>query len=232
MPIRALALAAVLSAGPAHADALLDRLLADARASGADEFAWTRTTRTEQRHGGETKVRTVIQRYDPSLPPARRWTLVSIDGRAPTADERAEYDKGRIEAQVPSYGRIAGYLNARMQRSDAAGRPVYRGVGMPKGMFMVNKHDLSAKAGVEAHVAEGLKPYVEQVKLVSGEPFRMMLVAKVDRVEGITRYKLMPDGRPVIAEQEMVTTGSMMGKSGTIRSISTYSDHRAVRAGG
>jgi len=230
MIVRALAAVALLSAAsPALADALLDRLLADARAAGPEDFAWTRTTRTEQRGGKAVETQTIVERYDPSRPADRRWTLSSIDGRAPTADEAAKYARSRADTVVPSYSRLGMHLGGRLTRDDAAGHPVYRGSGLPKGAFVANGHDLSADAGVEAHVAAGAKPFVERVVLASGKPFRMMLVAKVDRVEGVTRYKLMPDGRPVPAEQVVVMTGSMMGKSGSIRTIISYGDHRAVR---
>jgi hypothetical protein len=230
MLTRALAAIALLSASSAaDADALLDRLLIDARTVDPGDLAWTRTTRTEQRGAGEAKVSVVVERYDPSRPTARRWMLSSIDGRAPTAKEVEEYAQSRSEATVPGYARILKHLGGKLQRDDASGHPVYRGSGLPKGAFVANRHDLSAEAKVEAHVAPGPKPFVERIVLASGKPFRMMLVAKVDRVEGVTRYKLMPDGRPVPAEQVTIMTGSMMGKSGTIRTVSTYSDHRPVQ---
>jgi hypothetical protein len=39
----------------------------------------------------------------------------------------------------------------------------------------------------------------------------------------------MPNGKPVPVEQVSETTGSMLGKQGSININVTYSDHRAVR---
>jgi len=229
MIIRTLAAAALLSAPvAASADALLDRLLADSRNVAPEDFAWTRTTRSERRGGTDGDASVVVERYDPSKPAAQRWTLVSIDGKPPEPKQLAAYAKSRGDAIVPSYGRIAKYIGGA-RRDEATGRPVYRAAGLPAGSFEINGNDLSKEASVEAVVADGPKPYVERMRLVSAKPFRMMLVAKVERVEATSRYKLLPDGRPVVAEQVSEMRGSMMGKSGTMRSVVTYSDHRPVR---
>ena len=229
MMIRTLAAAAVLAlSAPASADALLDRLVADAKAVGPDDFAWTRTLRSEQRGGDEVKVRNVIDRYDPSRPVGQRWTLVSIDGRAPTADEADDYRKGTAQAIVPNYGRLARYLGSGAQRATEGSRTVYRAATLPKGSLQLNKNDLSAGARAEVLVAEGTKPYIERLDVMSTKPVRMMLVVKVDRLDATTRYKLMPDGRAVVAEQVSEMRGSMMGKAGTIRTVASFSDHRAV----
>jgi hypothetical protein len=57
---------------------------------------------------------------------------------------------------------------------------------------------------------------------------RVKLVAKIERMEATTRYRLMPNGKPVPVEQVTDLTGAMMGKSGRIKTISTFSDHRPV----
>lgn len=230
MMIRTLTAAALLSVSTAaHADALLDRLLTESRAVGPNDFAWTRTTRSEQRSGDEVEVHSFVERWDPSRPAAQRWTLVSQDGRAPTADDLKQYAKSRPNAEVPYYGQLPTYLGGKVQRADAAGRQVYRGTGLPKGAMKIGKNDLSASATVEAQVASGPKPFVEKVQTVSNKPFRMMFVVKVNQVETVNRYKLMPDGRPVPAEQVTEMRGSMLGKDGIMRTVITYSDHRAVR---
>ena len=84
--IRPLVLA-LLVAQPASAEPIQDKLLAGARAASAETLAFTRTTRVEERSGGTPDVKTRVDRYDPARPRAQRWTLVSLDGRAPTSDE-------------------------------------------------------------------------------------------------------------------------------------------------
>jgi hypothetical protein len=40
---------------------------------------------------------------------------------------------------------------------------------------------------------------------------------------------MLPDGKPVPVEQVSDMTGSMLGKSGRIRTVLTYSDHQRAR---
>jgi hypothetical protein len=40
---------------------------------------------------------------------------------------------------------------------------------------------------------------------------------------------MMPNGKPVPIELSSDMSGSMMGKQGKINTVTTYSDHRAVR---
>lgn len=229
MMIRTLAAVALLSAAsPALADALLDRLVADARAIGPDDFAFTRSMKSEQRSGDKVEARATVERYDPTRPAGRRWTLVSIDGRTPNAQEAKDYAKNMAQAIVPSYGRLARYFGAGAERTTAGGRTSYRATKLPKGALTLGKADLSAGARAEAVVVEGATPYIERLDIVSTKPVRMMLVAKVERLDATSRYKLMPDGRPVLAEQVSEMRGSMMGRSGSLKTVAIFSDHRAV----
>ncbi len=218
----------LLAAAPAHADALPDRIVAEARAVGPDDFAYTRSVRTEQRSGDKVERRATVESYDPARPAGQRWTLVSVDGRAPTADELKDYSKGMARATVPSYGRLARYFGNGGQRSANGARTVYRATSLPKGALTIGKADLSAGAQAEATVADGPRPYVERLDIVSTKPVRMMLVAKVERLDATSRYRLMPDGRPVLAEQVSEMRGSMMGRAGSLRTVATFSDYRAV----
>jgi hypothetical protein len=233
MTNRAPAAALLLSLpAPAFADALLDRLVAEAAAVAPEDFAFTRSIRTEQRSGDKVERRATVERYDPARPAGQRWTLVSVDGRAPTAEEAKDYAKGMAAAIVPSYGRLARYFAGGAQRTTKDGRVAYRATKLPKGALTIGRADLSAGAQAEATVADGPRPYVERLDLVSTKPVRMMLVAKVERLDATTRYRLLPDGRPVVAEQVSEMRGSMMGRAGTLRTVATFSDHRTpVKSG-
>jgi hypothetical protein len=57
----------------------------------------------------------------------------------------------------------------------------------------------------------------------------MMLVASVQSIVATNSYSLLPDGHVVPARSGSVLAGSMMGKSGEIRSAVTFSDVQAVR---
>ncbi len=229
-----LALAALASSAPAaeeSAEALKQRVLALAQTVGPDDYAFTRTARMESSEGTKSEQVVMVERFDPRKPADQRWTLVSVDGRAPNADELKSHRKEAPKRRVPHYGRVANYFGAPAAASvDARGRTVFRFNALPKDSLTINNTDLSANAIAEAVVdASGAFPFVEQVRFTSTRPTRVMLVANVEKSEAVTRYRLMPDGKPVPMEQVSDMTGSMLGKSGRIKTVVTYSEHRAAR---
>ena len=62
---------------------LVERALANMDAVSIDEWAFTETSI----HNGIT----LVKRHDPSLAQNERWSLVSVDGRPPTDEEREEH---------------------------------------------------------------------------------------------------------------------------------------------
>src|SRR4051794_39373958 len=62
------------------------RILAQAKTIGADDYAFTRTIRSES-SGARTEQKVTIEKFDPTKPAAARWTLVSVNGASPAADE-------------------------------------------------------------------------------------------------------------------------------------------------
>ena len=64
------------------------RALASIDSFTGDGWSYTKTTTSKEGHR--------VERHDASRAPGERWTLVSIDGRAPTQSEREQYrrDKG------------------------------------------------------------------------------------------------------------------------------------------
>lgn len=85
-------LLALLAAAPiARADAsreLLTRAVARWR---SDFDRWTFTQHVREFRGDQVSEERV-ERFDPTRPDSSRWQLVSIDGRAPTAGERRDFD--------------------------------------------------------------------------------------------------------------------------------------------
>ena len=57
----------------------------------------------------------------------------------------------------------------------------------------------------------------------------MMLVASLKSMVVDGHYRALPDGRVVPADAASTITGSMLGKSGEMRSNVSYSDVQAVR---
>lgn len=225
--IVALALAASLTATAAQADPLQARVLAAARATPTDRFAFRRTMVIE-RTGAARKV--VVEQFDPRRPAAGQWTLVTVDGRAPTAKEIAESRKAK-RGPAPAYANIAKWFGGPATRSDPApGRVLYRFARMPAGSLKVGSHDASGDARAEALVdTSGAVPFVERVRVTTTKGFRMMLVASIKTMTSTGRYRPLPDGTVVPGDMVTEMTGSLMGKAGQLKTTITHSEFRAVR---
>jgi hypothetical protein len=211
-------------------DAIKQRVLEHARTISGNEYSFTRTARSEQNGGGGPKERVVVERFDPTKPVGERWTLVTVDGQPPDADAAKSHAKEAPKRRVGLYARVANWIGAPAEASkDAKGRLVLRYATLPKESVVVNNVDISANCSAEAVVdTSGAQPFVQQVRFTLTKPTRVKLVAKIERFDSSTTYRLQPDGVPVPTEQKSVTGGSLMGKSGTIDTTLTYSDFRRV----
>ena len=228
MIARWLVAAAVLVAAPAQADSLQDQVAAGVRAANTADVGFTQTTRVE-RTGSAAK--TYVTRYDPRGPAANRWTLLSVDGRTPTPKETAEVLKSAKASPAPSYARLGKWIGAPATRiAQAPGSVTYRFARLPDGVVKMGSHDGSADTAAEVLVnTSGKMPYVERVRFTSAKPFRMMLVAKVDRYVFTSSYALLPDGRPFPNGVDADMTGSLLGKAGTMTTRTRYADVHAAR---
>ena len=96
-------------------DELKQRVLAQAQSVSADDYAFTRTTRSEATIIGKTVKSVSIEEFDPTKPADARWTLVSVDGAPPSASKLKKYRKEAAKRRVvPGYHRIAElYRSAR-----------------------------------------------------------------------------------------------------------------------
>ncbi len=215
------------SAGVAHADALQNQVLAMARSTPSDAFSFRRTMVMEST-GSARKV--VVEQFDPRRPAGAQWSLVSVDGAAPTA-KQVEQSRKAKRGPVPSYAQIAEWFGAPATRSDhAPGYVVYRFARLPQGALKIGAHDASADTQAEALVnTRGGVPFVEQVRLTSTKGFRMMLVASLQSMTISGHYRLLPDGHAVPADSASNLTGSLMGKAGSIKTSVTYADFQKVR---
>jgi hypothetical protein len=218
------------AADPADADALKERIIAHARTVTAEDYAYTRTVRTEAFEGAKKEESVLVDRWDPAKPLEQRWTLVSVDGKPPDADQLKLFRKALQTRRQAYYGRVAGYFaKPATSAVDAKGRTIFRFASLPKEAVMVSDADISANATGEVVVdTTGATPFVEEARFTSTKPTRLKLIAKIERFETMTRYRLMPDGKPVPLELVSDMTGSMLGQQGRIRTRIAYSDYRAV----
>jgi hypothetical protein len=211
----------------ARADALQQQVLAAAKTVTSRDFAFTQTLNA-QRTG--KPANNVVQHYDPRRG-VTAWTLVKVDGRAPTAKESADAAKQFAKAQVPSYARIAEWFGAPATRIATTPTSVtYRFASLPKGVIKMGSYDASANTSAEAIVnTSGRIPFVERTRFSSNTSFRMMMVVKVERFIIVTANRLLPDGRPVPASVVTEFAGSFMGSAQTMKMQMAYSDVQAVR---
>lgn len=213
--------------GAAHADALQDQVLATARATRSDIYAFRRTI-TIERTGVARQV--FVEQFDPRRPAGQQWLLASVDGHAPAEKDLKAWRKGD-RGPVPSYNQLAKWFGGAATRSDGAqGHVTYRFARLPAGALKLGSHDASADTQAEAVVnIQGKFPYVERVRLVSTKSFRMMLVASVQSMATSGHYRVQPDGLAVPAESTSRIIGSLFGKDQTIQALATYSDFQKVR---
>ena len=213
---------AIATASPAAADPLQDQVLAAMRASRTTDLAFTVTTHAEQTGSA---AKTIVVRYDPKA----GWSLASIDGRAPTAKEQK--DAAKNHAPMPSYARLAAWFGTPATRVAASGNTVtYRFAHLPAGTIKLGSHDASADVIADAVVeTAGGHPYVSRVHFTSTAPFRMMLVAKVERFAITSAYAPLGDGRIFTSGSDTEFAGSMLGKSGTLTTRTRFTEVHAAR---
>lgn len=211
-------------------DELKQRVLQQAQSMGADDYAFTRTARTKAATGGRTEQKVNVEKFDPTKPAGARWTLVSVDGAPPSDDALKRFRKESAKRRVPGYHRLAVYFGSpATATTDPRGRPLFRFTALPKGTIEIMGTDVSQNATVEASLSEANGvPFVEQVHL-SVRPMRIKLVLRLQGFESTVRYRIGPEGKPLLIEQIVEISGSGMGMEGQVRTEATYSDYRAVR---
>jgi hypothetical protein len=211
-------------------DDLKQRILAQAQSAGPDDYAFTRTVRTESTSNGKTEQHVNVDKFDPTKSGDARWTLVSIDGAPPAADMLARYLKDSPKRRVPGYYRLAKYFGSAFTTStDSRGRTVIHFNSLPKDSAIVMDSDVSSNTSADVMVTEangGL--FAEHVHL-SVRPTRLKLIMKLDRYESTARYRMGPEGKPLLVEHTADMSGSGMGQEGKMHTVATYTDYRAVK---
>lgn len=231
---RLLTIVAMLSLGSTafaqqKPDELKQRVLAQAQGLSPDDYAFTRTIRSEQTSNGKTEKKVTIDKFDPAKPAEARWTLVSVDGAPPAADALNRFRTDAAKRRVSGYYRLAGYFGSPATAStDSHGRTVFHFAALPKDSVKVMDSDVSHNASADASVSEANGvPFVEQLR-VSVRPMRIKLIAKLNSYEYTARYRIGPDGKPILIEQTSDMSGSGMGQEGKVHTVVTYSDYRTV----
>jgi hypothetical protein len=210
-------------------DELKQRILSQAQSIGPDDYAFTRTIKSESTSNGKTEQHVNIDKFDPTKSGDAKWTLVSRDDAPPSADALSQYKKDAPKRRVPGYYRLANYFGSPATAStDSRGRTVFHFTALPKDLVKVMDSDVSQNATADASVSEaGGTPFVEQLH-VTVRPMRIKLIAKLESYEFTARYRVMPEGKPLLMEQTTDMAGSGMGQEGKVHTVVTYYDYRMV----
>ncbi|MFL6590033.1 MAG: hypothetical protein ACJ8M4_07665 [Chthoniobacterales bacterium] len=218
------------SRGEDKANELKQRILSQAQNVSPDDYAFTRTVKTEQTSNGKTEKHVNIEKFDPTKSGDGRWTLVSVDGAAPSADALNEYRKASAKRPVPGYHRLAKYFGtAPTASTDSRGRTVFHFNSLPKDSAIVMDSDVSSNTSADVSVTEANgTAFAEHVHLTV-KPMRLKLIMKLDRYESNARYRMGPEGKPLLAEHTADLMGSGMGQEGSAHTVATYSDYHAVK---
>ncbi len=222
--------AAATAVAQQNNDQLKQRVLAQAQSLSPEDYAFTRTIRSDTNSNGKAEKKVTIEKFDPTKSADARWTLVSIDGAPPSAEQLKSHQKEAAKrATVPGYHRVGAYFGMPATASESGGKTVFRFASLPKGSISILGTDVSHNASAEATVSEANgAALVEQVR-ITVKPMRVKLVMKLDRLENIARYRIGAGGKPFLMESTSDMSGSGMGQEGTMRNTTTYSDYRAVR---
>jgi hypothetical protein len=216
--------------GQNKTDDLKQRIVAQAKSVGADDYAFTRTIRYEPTADGKTETRIHVEKYDPTKSGDARWILVSVNGVPPSAYSLSEFRKDTPKRRVPGYYRLAScFAGPGTTKTDSRGRTVFGFASLPKDSLLLFDNDVSRDSSLEASVGEANGvPFVERV-WVSIKPMRIKLIMKLDHYESISRFRMGPDSKPLLVDQIVDMTMSGLGQEGSVHQVITYSDYRAVK---
>jgi hypothetical protein len=210
-------------------DELKQRILTQAQGLGPDDYAFTRTVRLETTSNGKVEHHVNIDRYDPAQPANARWTLVSVDGAPPSTDILTAYNRESPKRRVPGYYRLVKYFgNESSVSTDSRARKVFRFNSLPKDSAIVTDSDVSSNTSADVTVTEANDiAFAEQVHL-SVKPMRLKLIMKLDQYESTARYRMGPEGKPLLVEHTADMSGSGMGQEGKAHTVITYSAYHFV----
>jgi hypothetical protein len=217
-----------LAATSARADALQDRLLLGARAVSGNDFTFTETGSFERT--GADKI-AYVRHYDPHRKAGQRWRVVEVNGKAPTAKQASQLARESKDQKTPSYANIADWIGGPATRTAATAETVtYQFARLPAGTIKIGGRDISADTSGTAVVnIAGKVPFVERTRFTHNKPFSIMVVAKLSQMVIQASYRQLPDGRVVLASVSSDMTGSLMGKSASMKGRSSYSGFAAAR---
>ncbi|WP_374388224.1 hypothetical protein [Sandaracinobacter sp.] len=213
----AVAVLALSSPLAASADPLLQRLLAES--AKAPVVAFERTTKAEIRADPGKEPALVVDRFTPKSADSGSWTVVSIDGRKPAPQELEAHAKGN--GTPPGFHNLHRLLSQTpTSRREAGGKTIYFWKSLPKGAVVTPGGDISGHLSAEATL-DGTA--LDEVRIFAGEPFRVKIVASINRFNITSHYKTGANALPFLTAQVVDTdVTAPMGMGGKRRSVASF----------
>jgi hypothetical protein len=193
-----------------------------------DGWAFTETT---VRNGKET-----VASYDPRLPEDKRWSLLSVDGRRPTGEEREEFEKRRAgggeqendseESDEQGFSAVIE-ADSLTPLEDSATHVVYR--------FKPSPGEEEDDSGMSEHLDGKLRiskngPYVESLEMRSRKPFSPAFSVKIKEFSTVMTFAPAGENGTVLPESVSVRMvgRAMLFKKLDERVETRFSDYRFV----
>lgn len=173
-----------------EAQDLLASVIAEAKAQRiADRYAYSRTLVVK----AEDEAVNRTERYDPTRPEGKRWTLVAVEGNPPGEQDMKDYE-AEVDSDNPIelYSDVVGDLEANKARlvEETDGHAVYDISGSVAGLLDEDQADFEKYLRGRLTIDKsGATPYVSELRVYAPEAFKPMIGARIDRFEIGFHYK-------------------------------------------
>lgn len=221
-PLVLLSVAAIAAPAVANADPVLKQLLAES--ANAPVTGFERTLRAELRPDSDKGPAQYVERFTPTGPASGRWTLVSLDGKAPTAKQVEQHRKTSAEAVIPGFHRLHLVLSpAPTKRTEVGGKTVYLWPSLPEGAVTTPGGDISRNLSAEATVEDaGGKPIISKVRIFAAKPFKIRGIATMNSFDVTSHYRLNGTLPVLVSQTSQSDVKAPFGFGGARRSVMTY----------
>lgn len=165
--------------------------------------------------------------FDPRKPVGNQWTLISVDGKAPTQEQLDAFNKEKNDED----NHIEKQDDDLVQEKD-----VWIEENTTDKLvlgFTFNKKKLHHSQKILKHFKARLtinkkNKSIEDVELYSFESFTMLLVMKIEEMKINLKFKAFENGDELLEKSVAEMTLKMMGQEGNATVDQTYYDYEQV----
>ncbi len=196
-----------------------DQILADIHANGPETLTFDRITKSVRTGGGSKTTTALVERWN-----GKGWTLISQNGKRPSDRMRDHAAKLAAANPVPGYYRLKELISASGETGkDAEGRTIFTITTLPADTVRTENGDISDHLKGEITIVNRAgKFFVERLRFVQRESFKMNLLIKVIKFEQVFDYRLDDKGVPRLTSQTATSAGTMFDFPGGETSQVTF----------